>query len=454
MHQAPGRKNCMETRQLHRISLRNGIGLAAVITLIAGGGISEAQTETTGNANPLTVTSTNPPVAEGQTFGEKLSDLRVGPFDLHPRLATSLVYDDNILLTSTNKEADEEWVIRPSIQAVAGDDAALIKYRDLNYDVLAITPGSLIIQKPEDWPGKFFILDYGPGFQVFDKYSVNNSIDQFGTLDLVWPVNKLILGLKQDYQLQKLEIIEFDRRTTVETIDTALSAAYQFGDLTSMESNFRRISVGYDQTGLTGYTEYNTEDWFNYQLGEELPISAGVLAGADEVGGGENQTYEQLRVRARYNYTEKLAFDASGGAELRQYQNGNPETLKPVFTIAGEYRPTLRSTLRLSAFRQQYAAIFNNYNYTTTGATLEARQGITDRFTAVLSAGFYSLDFTPVAKGLVAYTGDYYIARIALDAKIVRHLTGELYYQYLDSKSQTTSAIGDDQVGLQLVLSY
>jgi hypothetical protein len=365
-----------------------------------------------------------------------------------------LVYDDNILLAATNKEADAEWVIHPSMQAVAGDDAALIKYRDQNYDVLAITPGSLIIQKPEDWPGKFLILDYGPGFQVFDKYSANNSIDQFGTLDLVWPMDKLILGLKQDYQLQKMEIIEFDQRTTVENIDTTLSAAYQFGDLTSMESNFRRISVGYDQTGLTGYTEYNTEDWFNYQLGEELPVSAGVLAGADEVPGGENQTYEQLRVRARYNYTEKLAFDASGGAELRQYQNGTSETLKPVFTIAGEYRPTLRSTLRLSGFRQQYASIFNNYNYTTTGASLEARQGITDRFTAVLSVGYYSLDFTPVARGVSAYTGDYYIGRIALDAKIVRHLTGELYYQYLNSKSQASSTIGDNQIGLQLVLSY
>ena len=150
--------------------------------------------------------------------------------------------------------------------------------------------------------------------------------------------------------------------------------------------------------------------------------------------------YEQLRARARYNYTEKLAFDVSAGGELRQYENGK---IRHAFSRVHPRRriPALPNapTLRLTGSRQQYASIYNGYNYASTGAALEVRQGITDRFTASLSAGYYSLDFTPVSSGLTKYTGDYYTARISLEAKIVRHLTGQIFYQLLSSHSQTSA---------------
>ncbi|MGA2541424.1 MAG: hypothetical protein ABSG78_07650 [Verrucomicrobiota bacterium] len=441
-------------------SLRKWVSVMAAFSFFQTGSFAVAQDDATAKTYSPTNAVTNPPAtapadSKANTSVEKeLMELRLGPFDLHPRLSAGFVYDDNILLTTANREADMDWMIQPAIQAVAGDDAALIAYRDQNYDVLSLSPGNLIIQQPEAWPGKLFILDYGPRFQIFDKYTANNSMDEFGTLNLLWPMNKLILGFRQDYQLQKTEIIEFDQRATVETISSALSAAYQLGDATSMESDFRRISIGYRQAGLTGYTEYNTEDWFNYAVAPDLPVSLGVLAGQDDVANHQGQTYEQLRARARYSYTEKLAFDVSAGGELRQYENGTAATLSPVFTIAAEYRPAERTTLRLTGSRQQSAAEFNGYNYATTGAALEARQGITDRFTAGLSAGYYSLDFLPISRGLVKYSSDYYIARIGLNAKLVRHLNGQLFYQLLSSRSQISAIVNDNQAGVQLTLSF
>jgi len=105
-----------------------------------------AQESNAVNASSSTNAPTNSPAATAQdSGGEQMSekksfDLRVGPFDLHPRLSAGFVYDDNILLASTNKEADMDWMIQPGIQAVAGDDAALIAYRDQNYDVLSLPP--------------------------------------------------------------------------------------------------------------------------------------------------------------------------------------------------------------------------------------------------------------------------------------------------------------------------
>jgi hypothetical protein len=442
-------------------TLRNWISLMAAFSLFTTAFLAVAQDDSTVktyspmNAVTNTLAAAPNDSAVNETVQKKLLELRLGPFDLHPRLAAGLTYDDNILYSRVNRESDAEWTIQPAFQAVAGDDAALIAYRDQHSDVLGLAPGNLIVQKPEAWPGELLMLDYGPSFQFFDKYTANNSIDEFGTLNLLWPMSKLILGLRQDYQLQKTTIIELSgQRAIVESISTALSVAYQFGDKASLESDFRRINVGYDQPELIGYTEYNTEDWLNYEAREGLPVSLGLLTGSDSVENHQDQTYEQLRARARYNYTEKLAFDVSAGGELRQYENGNPDTLSPVFTLAGEYRPAERTSLRLTGSRQQYASIINGYNYASTGATLEVRQGITDRFTAGLSAGYYSLDLTPTRSGLTQHTQDYYTARISLEAKIVRHLSGQIFYQLLNIHMQASSGVNDDQTGVQLTLSF
>jgi hypothetical protein len=433
-----------------KLKLRDGFIVVAAFGFFKTGALALAQDDSAKTPDDSS--------AKSSTM-DNLLDLRLGPFDLHPRLAAGVTYDDNILFSTTNKLADAFWTIQPAVQAVAGDDAALNANGDQNNSGLNLSPGSIIVQRPEDWPGKLFVLDYGPRFQFFDKYTANNAIDQLGSLNFLWPMSKLILGIRQDYQLQKETIIEAGQRATEEDISTALSAAYQFGDKTSLETNFRRDSVGYDQAGLTGYTEYNTEDWFNYLVAEDLPVSLGVLAGWDQVSNHQDQTYEQLRARARYNYTEKLVFDISVGGELREYESGASDTFNPVFSVAGEYHPAERTTLRLTGSRQLSAANFNGYNYDTTGATLEVSQGITDRFTANLSVGYYTVDYTPVTAGLVKYTDDYYTARIGLDAKIVRHLNGQIFYQLISSQtSGSQSSVNgdtkDNQAGVQMTLSF
>lgn len=427
-------------------ALRNWISIVAAFGFFKTASPAAAQDNSMTNAPDDSYTNS---ITE-----KKPLELRIGPFDLHPRLVTGLTYDDNILFSTANAEADAIWTVQPALQVVAGDDAALIAYRDQGYDVLNLSPGSIIIQRPEVWPGKLFILDYGPRFQIFEKYTGNNSIDQLGTLNLLWPMSKLILGFRQDLQFQETTLIEAGQRTQVQSITTALSAAYQFGDKASLESNFRRASVSYDQPGLVGDTEYNTEDWFNYELEEDLPVSLGVLAGLDDVANNQDQTFEQLRLRARYSYTEKLAFDVSGGGELRQYEDGSPQTFSPVFSIAGTYHPAERTALTLTGYRQQYASDFNGYNYASTGATLGVQQGITDRFTASLSLSYYILDYTPLAAALVKYTDDYYTARIGLEAKIIKHLTGQVFYQWISEQSEVGGDIRDNQAGVRMTLSF
>lgn len=426
---------------------RNWIGIVAAFGCFRAGSPALAQTAAAATA-PGNAAST-------PSFNMPLLGLSLGPLDLHPRVTTGVVADDNLLLTSMNQESDLIWSVQPGIQAVMGDDAALINARDQGGNAFWFTPGSLIVQPPEAWPGKLFVLDYSPDFKYYDQYTAYNSIDQLATVSLLWPMDKLILGFRQDYQLQKATIIEANQIATTETISTALSAAYQFGDKTSMESDFRRISNSYDQPGLIGYTEYNTEDWFNCQLTESMPVSLGMKAGYDAVAAShQDQTYEQLLARVRYFFTEKLTFDASIGGEVIQYENGEPDTFTPVFTLTGSYHPAERTTVSLTGTRQEYANIFYGYNYTSTGVTLGVSQGITDRFTADASVGYSIFDFQPITSAQVNFSEYYYTAHLGLTAKIVRHLVGQVYYNLTSIQFPAGANANDNQIGVNLTLSY
>ena len=411
-----------------------------------------AVTNTTDNAS-ANATSTN---AVSLTKPFEIP-LQWGALHFHPRVTAGVTYDDNLLFTTTHQESDACWWLQPGFQAVLGDDESLVPLRDEHIDPLTLNPGYLIVQPPDQWLGKIAILDYSPRFKYYDEYTALDSTDEFLTLDTLWPMDKLILGFRQDYQLQKAIIIEADQFATTENINTTLSAAYQFGDKTSLESDFHLLDISYDLPGLIGYTEYNTEDWFNYNLTELMPVSLGMLAGYDSVdASGQDQSYEQVRARVRYNLSEKLTFDGSFGGELRQYENGESDTLTPVFTLVGTYRLTERTTLSLAGYRQVYASILNGYNYTGTGASLGCSQEITDRFTVNANLGYYFLDFTAVNRTLANYSEDYYNARLSLQAKILHHLIGAVYYN-LNLISSQSSGIGqrtDNQLGVNLSLTY
>src|ERR1039458_5811434 len=160
-----------------RFTGRNWISVVAAFGCLRAGSLALAQTAAAAATPDNAAASaplTTPPLA-----------LTLGPLNLHPRVTAGMVSDDNVLFTSANKEADLAWTLQPGLQAVAGDDAALIAYRDQNNDALGLTPGSLIVQPPEAWPGKIFMLDYAPRFKFYDKYTAYNAIDQFATLNLL-----------------------------------------------------------------------------------------------------------------------------------------------------------------------------------------------------------------------------------------------------------------------------
>jgi hypothetical protein len=240
--------------------------LASVALLTAS---THAQDATT-NAPPASVpadASASSQAPAKPSFSDRLPDLRVGPFDIHPRLTTGVMYDDNILISSHNTRSDFIWSVNPAASIVAGDRMAITEYLLNNNDFMGISPSTYITSGPEVWPGKLLMLDYGPRFNWFTDYSENNSTDQLLKFDALLPMAKLILGVNQGYTRENTGVIEASRRANVETITSSIMGAYQFSEKTSAEMNLRRISTDYEANqGLNGQTDWSDANWFNYQM--------------------------------------------------------------------------------------------------------------------------------------------------------------------------------------------
>ena len=82
------------------------------------------------------------------------TSLRLGPFDIQPRITAGVTYDDNILISSQNPESDLIWSLQPAFLAVAGDRLAIEDYRRTYHDVVSFSPDTFIITDRKPGPAR------------------------------------------------------------------------------------------------------------------------------------------------------------------------------------------------------------------------------------------------------------------------------------------------------------
>jgi hypothetical protein len=415
---------------------------------------SAAAQDATTNAPAADASASSQVPAAKPSFSDRLPDLRVGPFDIHPRLTTGVMYDDNILIASHNTRSDFIWSVNPAASIVAGDRMAITEYLLNNNDFMAISPGTYITSSPEVWPGKLLMLDYGPRFNWFNRYSENDSTDHLLKFDALLPMAKLILGVNQGYTSENTSVIEASRRANVETISSAIMGAYQFSEKTSAEMNLRRKSTDYAANqGLNGYVDWTDENWFNYHMSPLFNVSAGLTVGDLETQ-NQSQTYEQLLARARYNLAERISVGLAAGGEMRQFE-GAEDSLEPIFTLDGNYRPFERTTISLSGYRRDQASVYSGQNYIITGISSGISQQFGDRYFIGLGIGYDNYKYQASTAAKTADRSDDYVSiRPSFDVRITKRLHSNIYYNFRTLKSSQTDGFDDNQACVQMTLSY
>jgi hypothetical protein len=290
-----------------------------------------------------------------------------------------------------------------------------------------------------------------------NHYSANDSFDQFLTANVIMPFSKLVVGFQQDYQYAKAPLLEATNRIWNEYIRSAVDIGYRFNDELSINSLVQVQKSSYpDSVIFSGYTEYKGLASLNRQIVDRLTASIFVAGAEDDVDDGSGQDYVQAGGRLRYELSKLLAADVQVGGEYRQFDSGISDTLTPFFNLELDYRWGQLTDIRLGAGRNQYASLNRGYYYTSTGAYLNVRRGITGRFAIQGNLAYFHNENEPSTQAsLNSFTSDYYSAQISADVNLVRHLNAEIYYLFRGGGLFVNyNTLQDNQCGLQIKWTF
>ncbi len=398
--------------------------------------------ETRPEENPQTSLEPElPQSAEIETIAEEMP---ATPRRLRYQVSLSVreVYDDNINISSTNREEDFYTVIDPTISLGMGD-------ADTN----------------------FVNLSYSPNAYLFADHSENDALQHIIALSGQYRFPFLTLTLTQDVQLLNGTGLSSPTGIGTDFTRTNLDVAGR----TRVNIYTTRLNANYSLTGktfLTGGISYGVSDYpslisssvlsgnfyLNYTYSPKLAFGLGMNGGLNFVDSpSQDQTYEQINARASYELTGKVSATVSGGVEFRQITGGGGDNGSPVFDASIFYQPFDGTSLALTFSRRtQNSATLASQDLHSTSITFSARQRFLQRVYLGLSIGYQNSAYFSTVDGIASNrSDDYYFLQGSLDLNLTSFWTAGIFYFYRESDSSLeTFSFYDNQFGFQTSLTF
>ena len=383
------------------------------------------------------------PEAEAVELGARAESATPRRWRYSVSLSLREVYDDNINLSQIDPKEDFYTTIEPTINVGIGD-------LDAN----------------------FVALTYAPNAYIFADHSENNALQHIITLAAQYRFPRLTLNLTQDIQL--LDGTGLD--TATGTGGTFTRTNLDVAGRTRLNIFNTRLDANYSLTGktfLTGGLGYSVSDYptllsssvlsgnvyFNYTYSPKLAIGAGLTGGYDAVDEpSENQTFEQLNVRASYELTGKVSATVSAGFEFRQATDSDSsDNGSPVFDGTLFYQPFDGTSLALTFSRRTLnSATLASQDFHSTSVILSGRQRFLQKLFFGLSLGYENSSYFSTISGIDSNrTDDYYFVQASLDLNVTHFWTLGIYYFYRESDSSLAGfSFDDNQLGLRTSLTF
>jgi hypothetical protein len=355
------------------------------------------------------------------------------------------VYDDNIFVSSFNRQSDFYFSIEPIITIGLGGDSS---------------QGASGLS-----------LTYRPGLFLFIDHSDENTIQHLIRLQGLHNFGRLTVSLSQDVQildgadLNSLSDptghnanIDVSQRTKHNIFATLVSDTYDLTGKLFLSNSFG-LTIDDYESSFIGSQNISGNLFLNYNYSEKLVIGLGGTGGYNTVDeGSPDQTYEQANLRISYGATGKISLSGSVGAEFRQFANDSSGShISPVFELNASYKPFDGTSISLSGDRRiQNSASLSGQDYTTTNFHLTLNQRFLRRFALGLAVGYERSQYFSTIQGLTATRDDdYYYVQPTVDATIMRWWTAGLYYTYRKSSSSLAFfGFDDNQFGLRTMITF
>lgn len=390
-------------------------------------------------------TTVEPDLPQSAGLEQIAAEQPATPRRIHYRVGLSVreAYDDNINLTNTNREDDFYTTVEPTVTLGFGNS-------DEN----------------------FLELSYSPSAYFFVKHTENNALQHLIALTGQYRFPILTLNLTQNIQILdgaplsnptgvgsgfSRNSLDFSGRTAENIYTTTLNANYSLTGKTFLTGGLNYSVTAYETLLSSSIVTANL--YFNYTYSPKLAIGVGLAGGYDQVDSpSQDQTFEQLNVRASYELTGKVSATVSAGIEFRQATDSSAgNNVSPVFSGDLFYQPFDGTSLSLSlSGSNQNSAILAGQDYYLASITLSARQRFFQRVFLGLSVGLdYSSYYSTLSGVSSTRIDDYYFIQVSLDLDITRYWSAGVYYFYREDDSTLAfSNFYDNQLGLRTSLAF
>jgi hypothetical protein len=444
-----------EIVKLHHFPFRGtAIVLLALTAFAFGGRLDETIPSQTGSQAPTTAPADSEPEAATETEAETTLPEDMFPVTdpadgSDPELSTSegaataprkwklstsfsinAFYDNNILISPTDKESDE--IIRATAD-------------------FGITWGDYL--RKED---SFVTVRYSPSGLLFMDHSEYDGFEQTGSFISQWRISKFLLGLEIGLETLTGGDVDVGTRANRTLYDIGIKLKYEYTDKTNFEANFYRDAIDYQGSFLSS-VEWINRDWANFQVMPKTQIGVGLTLGDLIAQDSEAQTYEQILGRVVVGAARKLTLSAGGGWEFRQLGGADGEQDRPVFNVGATLFPADGTRISLEATRRTFSsALEAATNYTATMLTLSVRQRLQQRIFATFVGGYEDAKYDSISADTTISRHDrYFFARPGVSVFINQQANVELYYQFRNNASNdNTVSFQNNIFGVQATLSF
>jgi hypothetical protein len=353
-----------------------------------------------------------------------------GPFDVIPRVNSSIYFDDGV--RRQPKEDDIVVAVSPGIRAVASDMAEGV--------------------------GKTVSFDYSPSFLFYTQGVRGDQMTHNGQLQARLLFPKLTLGINQGIMVIADPDVDISTRTRRDTYRTRLTSRYAVGEKTSVEMNLGLNVTDYQLDEYADRWQAANDNWFNYQYSPKLTGGVGVTLGYSEIERSPNQTFQQVLLRTSYAVAERVTITLSGGGEVRQYRgDGVGDRVSPVWTVLGAFQPRDGTAVTVQAYQQfRNSASLRGQDLMRMGGRVALRQRIYRGLGASVSGTYYHSEYRATATGVTASrVDDSFLAQVELETQLGYQWTTAVFYDYQNNQSNIERYDYDrHRVGARVAWSY
>ena len=353
-------------------------------------------------------------------------------------------YDDNILLSETDKIGDFHLRIDPTIALTFGDESGAANVLHFSYE---------------------------PDVVLFFNHSEFDAFQHIIRFDAQLNLGRSTLGLSEKADF--LNGTDVDRASNTgafvnqvnldvrgqprqNTFDTQLTASY---DLTG-----KTFLTGGLEWWVNDYTDFISSErvsgnlFVNYTYGPKLTVGLGGSIGQELIDGPTpDQTFEQISLRASYALTGKLLSHASAGVEIRQLGGGQGDNVSPVFDLGIDYTPFDGTIFSLSGWRRiTNSASLVGQDFSSTQLTISFRQRILQRFYVSLTGGYENEDYFGTGGFTSSNREDnYYFIQPAIDFRITHFWYAGGYYLHRQNDSSASNfSFEEAQAGIRTTFTF